>query len=348
MGARMRLLSSGTSRDRFTCLLPLCFCGWICIVTTGCREPEFQTVPSGTLSDYEATMSVHELARELNMQVDETNDLYASLSRSRTTLVLFAGRAGGFYVNGDRIRQLESIRSSGGIVQVPRSLVPLIRQALPAAPAQVAPRPVAPEGPIRGLVILDPGHGGKDPGALGSLAGQSSRVEEKALNLQLARKVSSQLKGKGVRVMLTRYRDTTVSLEDRVKMANTHSAALFVSLHANSSKANPQAQGFQIYIAAVASNDTRSAAKQVATSFKRAGFESHGPAVREDKARPLFVLRQTRGPALLVETGFMSNAQDLSRLVRSDYQDRLAGAIAEGIITHLREQQGAGGRPSVR
>lgn len=293
-------------------------------------------------------MSVHELARELNMQVDETNDLYASLSRSRTTLVLFAGRAGGFYINGERIRQLESIRSSGGIVQVPRSLVPLIRQALPEAPAVEALRPEVPAGPIRGLVILDPGHGGKDPGALGSPGSGSAQVEEKALNLQMARKVSSRLKSKGVRVMLTRYRDTSVSLEDRVKMANTHSAALFVSVHANSSKANPQAEGFQIYIAVVASTATRSAAKAIAASFKQAGLESHGAAVREDKDRPLFVLRQTRGPALLVETGFMSNTRDLSRLMRRDYQDRLAGALAKGIIAHLREQQGQMRSPSIR
>jgi N-acetylmuramoyl-L-alanine amidase len=311
----------------------------------GCRDPQLRPVAPGPLEDYEAKMSVHELGRKLGMRVESTNDTYATLAGGGNTLVLFSGRNGGIYVNGQRVRQADNLTSPGGIVHVPRSLLAPIRQSLPEVDGAVtiAPptQPVQPTGPIPGLVILDPGHGGRDPGALGRLTPRSPPIQEKAINLQLARKVASNLKTLGVRALLTRYRDTAVSLDDRAKMANTHSAKLFVSLHANFSQDNPQAKGFQIYIATVAGNASKDAAKRVAGKFKEAGLSSHGDAVRDDRDRALAVLRQTRGAAILIEVGFMSNPADLARIVASRYQDRLAYAIAAGIASHLRAQQGA-------
>jgi N-acetylmuramoyl-L-alanine amidase len=314
----------------------------LAIVAGGCRQEIDIDMPAGTLSDYELRLGIYELANELNMTVAKTNETYASLRGPADNVVIFAGPTGAVYVNGGRIRQADNITSAGGIVQVPRSLIPDIRRAMSQAPVdsppwrRPAPRPEAP-GPISGLVMLDAGHGGRDPGAQARLRSTGPMIDEKAINLQMVRKIASQLKQQGAEVTLTRWRDQTVELDDRVAMANRQKAKLFVSLHANS-ETSRRARGFQLYVAEVAGSEAQDAAKRIAASLKAAGFESHGDAVRTDHDRALRVLRGTRDAAVLIEIGFMSNRADLAKIVNSRYQDRLAKAIADGIAEHLRNR----------
>jgi N-acetylmuramoyl-L-alanine amidase len=314
----------------------------LAIAAGGCRQEIDVDMPAGTLSDYELRLGVYELANELNMTVAKTNETYASLRGPADNVVIFAGSTGSVYVNGARIRQADNITASGGIVQVPRSLIPDIRRAMSRAPVEAPPwRRPAPEpetpGPIRGLVMLDAGHGGRDPGAQARLRSNGPMIDEKAINLQMVRKIASQLKRQGAEVTLTRWRDRTVELDDRVAMANRQKAKLFVSLHANS-ETSRRARGFQLYIAEVAGTEAQDAAKRIAASLKASGFESHGDAVRTDHDRALRVLRRTREAAVLIEIGFMSNRTDLAKIVNSRYQDRLARAIADGIAEHLRNR----------
>ena len=111
---------------------------------------------------------------------------------------------------------------------MPQSLIAQIRAALRTTVVSVTPKPCAKR--LTGTVVIDAGHGGKDPGAI-SVKG----FYEKPVNLSVARKVAAKLKQCGLRVVMTRSSDRFVELERRAEIANQYRADLFVSVHADSS-----------------------------------------------------------------------------------------------------------------
>lgn len=178
------------------------------------------------------------------------------------------------------------------------------------------------------VIVVDPGHGGKDPGTLG---GGYADVPEKTVVLAIGRAVAARLEELGATVRLTRSRDSFVGLDDRAAIAEQTKADLFVSIHVDAA-ANNSASGATVYIAQGASRASERAGARIEQAIKRWGMRSRG--VRRARYR---VLVGHSRPAVLVECGYLTNATDARRLGASWYQERVAQALVEGIVRYFRE-----------
>jgi N-acetylmuramoyl-L-alanine amidase len=201
----------------------------------------------------------------------------------------------------------------------PRQTLPPLEMALPRGPLRTLPRV---------SIVLDAGHGGKDPGAPG-LAGMS----EKQVNLAVARELGRQLQARGARVWNTRDSDVFLTLDERCDHAERRRADLFVSIHADAARRRA-ARGTTVYIARNASKASIRAGRAIDQALKQAGFESRG--VRRAGYR---VLVGHSRPAVLVECGFLSNPTEARQLATKSYRDRLARAIADGIAAYVLESR---------
>jgi N-acetylmuramoyl-L-alanine amidase len=166
--------------------------------------------------------------------------------------------------------------------------------------------------------VIDPGHGGKDPGAT------RNGVDEADINLSVALHVKRQLEP-DYKVILTRDKDADVSLELRAKIANDAKANLFVSIHCNSAE-NPEANGFEVF------HYEGSERSQRLANLLHMHACSLVPTDRKVKATDkLYVLKHTRCPAALVEQAFISNSKDRSLLANPSFQLSMGKAIASAI-----------------
>lgn len=238
---------------------------------------------------------------------------------------------------------------------------PTKRKTNSANPAKKAPPPAVPARPK--LIALDPGHGGKDPGAHGSRG-----TQEKTVVLAIAREVQKQLlAGAGYRVMLTRNSDTYIALRERVARAQAAKADLFLSLHADS-HSDSDVRGASVYTlseeatdreaAALAArenradavvsgmrlagrnddvastlvamaqrgtvNDSRRLAETIVQTFSKNGVRL---LPRTHRQAGFAVLTSPEIPAALVELGYLSNAQDEKLLTVRQHQMALARAL---------------------
>lgn len=171
----------------------------------------------------------------------------------------------------------------------------------------------------RPKIIIDPGHGGKDPGAINKTYG----VNEKTLNLNVGLKVYESLKNAGYDVYMTRDNDTFVGLNDIAKIANDHNADIFISLHHNS--AGPSAKGIESYYYV----DEES--KRLAQKIQEKMIQQTGAQNRGVKSAGYVVIKKTYMPAVLLELGFVSNNQEMFLNNSPQYQDKLALAITQGV-----------------
>ncbi|MEF2964275.1 N-acetylmuramoyl-L-alanine amidase family protein [Paenibacillus sp. M1] len=187
----------------------------------------------------------------------------------------------------------------------------------------VAPsEPAKPGGNGKKLVVIDAGHGGKDPGAI-SVTGN----REKDFNLAVALKVEELLKQEtDIDFVLTRSSDTYPTLQDRVKIANDLDADLFISIHANSGSAS--ASGVETYY-------TRSESKALANIMHKYLVQSSGLSDRGVRTASLHVTRETDMPAVLLECGYLSNKSDNALLYTEAFQDSVAAGVVEGIKEYL-------------
>jgi len=208
-----------------------------------------------------------------------------------------------------------------------RSLAPPMRPvSSPASPAiVVAPRPAEqPLGRLDGLVIVvDPGHGGNDPGTLGG------GVPEKVINGAIAWELARLLQQSGAEVVLTRSGDQSVSLAERSAAAQRSRADLFVSIHTDAARDRGVA-GATVYVARGAAAASRRAAGSLKAALDQAGLDSRG--VREANYQ---VLVGHSRPAVLVECGYLSNPLEAERLETGWYQGRIARVLAEGIAGYF-------------
>ena len=233
---------------------------------------------------------------------------------------------------------------------------------LPVPPAPDTPFPLPSAGGLR-TVVIDPGHGGDEPGAKGSTG-----ALEKDISLAVARKLKGLIESRlGVRVLLTRDGDQTVALDERAALANNTKADLLVSLHANTSRRN-EASGAQIYYLAPDQADDEShkliAGRQtlpalgggsrevemVPWEFAQVRYVGESAALAgaiEEQLRgrarmnirpilqaPLRLLAGANMPAVIVEMGFLSNPDEEQQLVSDAYQSTLAQAILEGMLRY--------------
>lgn len=190
---------------------------------------------------------------------------------------------------------------------------------------RITPQPI-PRSVPRGrlVVVIDPGHGGKDPGAPG-LGG----LLEKDVVLPIGRRVAAILEQNGVQAVLTRDADFFVELQGRVDIAERANASLFVSIHANSVENRPDVNGLEVYYY----ESGYALAESVRTSILQNIGTLKDRGTR--KAR-FYVLRKSSMPSILVEAGYMSGREDNPRLGSPEYQNRMADAIARGILQYLK------------
>lgn len=173
------------------------------------------------------------------------------------------------------------------------------------------------------LVVIDAGHGGRDPGTIGA-----TKKKEKDFTLALALKVEKLLKKeKNIDVVMTRSDDTFIELKDRAKLANDLKADAFVSIHANSGPSS--ASGTETYW-------QRESSKELAKVLHKHMVEAMGIRDRGVKYGNFHVIRETKMPAVLLEVGFMSNKSDESKLFNPTVQNKLAEAIVDGLKEYLK------------
>ncbi len=175
-------------------------------------------------------------------------------------------------------------------------------------------------------IIIDPGHGGRDPGC-GHVG--YSNVPEKYIVLSIARQIAERLRLKGANVIMTRNNDTFVDLDSRAAAAERYNADLLLSIHADSAP-NSSVQGATIYIARNPSYASRRIAMAIHRTLQQCGIYSRG--LRNADFR---VLAAHSKPAVLVETGYVTNSQDAARLNNSWYQAKIAANIAQGVENSL-------------
>jgi N-acetylmuramoyl-L-alanine amidase len=174
-----------------------------------------------------------------------------------------------------------------------------------------------------GSVVLDPGHGGSDPGAVGP-----SGFTEKEANLDIALRARNLLRGNGYQVVMTRDSDVAVSLERRVQIANSSGAKAFISIH-NNAAASSAAHGTETYYWSGASAD--SAGAQLARLIQEEVVAEIGLRNRGVLGADFYVLRNTIMPAALLEGAFISNPTEEQLLMTPSFRQRIAEGVYRGI-----------------
>ncbi len=184
----------------------------------------------------------------------------------------------------------------------------------------------------RMVVVLDPGHGGVDPGAVGI-----GDIQEADLVLPIAQQVASLLQQQGIQVVMTRNSDVDVELEPRVQMAEQARANLFVSIHANSVGLDrPEVNGTETYY--------YSSGEALAQVIQNSVVSMVGTNDRGIRQARFYVLRKTSMPAVLVETAYVSGSEDAPRLADPNFRSQMATAIARGILQYIQQQSLTGSR----
>ena len=184
--------------------------------------------------------------------------------------------------------------------------------------------PEVPRGRYR--VVIDPGHGGPDPGAVGI-----NGLRETDVVLDVSLQVAQLLQAKGVEVLLTRTSEVDVDLPPRVALANNNRADLFLSIHANAlSLSRPDVNGIETFY--FQDGRSRRLAEAVQTQMLRVA-----PGSPDRGARPgrFFVIRRTVMPSALAEMGFVTGELDSPRLADPAFRQRMAVAIATGLLNYL-------------
>ncbi len=224
-------------------------------------------------------------------------------------------------------------------------------------------------------IVVDAGHGGKDPGAQ-----SSSGLNEKRLVLDVARKVRDELERQGIEVIMTRDSDVFIPLPGRAEIANRCGADLFVSIHANASKTRTL-RGFEVYTLSEATDDFALAVERSENSVMR--FESDQPKILNNQLKTIlwdlretanrseslklaqfvssnvdkrveisakrvksanfYVLKWTECPSALVEIGYITNRYDLRHLQNPAYKREMAQAIALGILAYKQQFEATNG-----
>ncbi|MBU4252047.1 MAG: N-acetylmuramoyl-L-alanine amidase [Candidatus Omnitrophica bacterium] len=212
-------------------------------------------------------------------------------------------------------------------------------------------------------VVIDAGHGGNDPGAIGK-----NGLKEKDVNLDIAKRLSSLLRAEGVQTVLTRSTDKFIPLSTRVNIANKSGAALFISIHSNANRSR-SLSGFEVYYVASSVSDSKRAvltARSTALNLKDANFASNSQDLKtivwdmiytNSRAESIElshslckvmnssidanilgvknarfqVLKGITMPGILIEVGFVSNLNEERLLKTAGYREKLAVGILEGI-----------------
>lgn len=196
------------------------------------------------------------------------------------------------------------------------------------------------------VVVLDPGHGGNDSGAM------CGNMLEKDLTFDVARRLDRQLQAKGLGTILTRIGDSYVSLAERTALTNRVPDCVFVSIHFNEGNKEGTSTGIETYYAdhqitpgapvvpwlpflQRASSQTPNIESQSLAGFIQDALVRQTQAAnRGTKPQQYFVIANVHHPAVLVEGGFINNPAELAKLGEEQYREQLATAICDGIVRY--------------
>jgi len=335
-----------------TLMLAGCLC-WMGLLS-GCSSTPYYS---------ESQESLNELCRQAG--VDFFYDPVVrsvTLSRSgRSAVLVIDSRA--VVVEGQEFLLNEPVKVSGSQVYVSADFRDRVLCRLDANLCQGA------AADHRWRVMIDPGHGGKDPGATGAHG-----IQEKEVALDISRRLAQQLERDGYEVRMTRRTDEFLSLEERTEQAARWKADVYISIHANASESR-QVSGFevwaprqltredfaetqrrknhQIFFQGMKMASGRSAlertledllyrykqaeSSQLADKISRRWRRDLSPYNRGIKESGFFVLRNTLIPSVLVEVGFITNAAEARRFKDASYRQEIAGMLAQGILEYIRE-----------
>ena len=257
----------------------------------------------------------------------------------------------------------------------PKALPKTIIKTLPPAVAKLDNKPG--KKTRRARILIDPGHGGKDPGAV-----RSGSAQEKELNLNVAKELHALLsKDKDFEVKMTRGDDTFIPLGRRAKLANEFKADIFISIHTNAAKRG-SAEGFEVYfrsdkassaeaaetaalenealqyegkspaavsfadllLKSMAGTENMNESSKIASHIRRATAKNSkaiGIKVFENsciKQANFYVLRGVEAPSVLVEMGYMSNTNDRKRLNNKASRAKIAESVYDGLISYAKAE----------
>lgn len=184
--------------------------------------------------------------------------------------------------------------------------------------------------PAKLTIVVDAGHGGEDPGTI-----SPTGIYEKDINLAIAKKIAASLAKNHYKVIMLRQDDSTLSLEERYTTANAQQADFFISVHANAIENSNEVEGIQVLYYPDSEQVNEQLAQQMLkqlTTTTKAGDK--GVISRPDLA----VLRGTTMKSLLIETGFMTNEQELARLLQNAYQQKIADAVTKTVNYYMKDQ----------
>ena len=186
-------------------------------------------------------------------------------------------------------------------------------------------------------MVIDAGHGGKDPGAIYKNENGEIILAEKDINLKIANKVYEILQSEGINVKSTRTTDKFLELKEITDIANGYDADLFVSIHINAMENSPDISGMMVLYNGDALGDKYGInSKEVALNIGKKIAEAVDIKDRGIVSRPgLWVLRKTNMPAVSIECAFISNADDRAILTNETVLETYARSIADGIKQSL-------------
>ena len=291
-----------------------------------------------TLAAPIAHRPLHDLATHYGFPAPAVTATNVAL-RSRYTTMVFHPDSRRLLFNGQLIWLSAGVSRHGGdwhITDTDRDTVidPLLRTGPTLAGMDVT------------MVVLDPGHGGSDTGAIGP-----RRVFEKKVTLDVARRVECKLRSSGIAVRLTRSGDYSLTLAARTQKARQWGADLFVSIHMNAS-GNGAARGVETYVVSCQGFPSTTPGKLDATkAYRGNAFDARnmvlayhlqkgllartGSTDRGIKHARFDVLTDAPCPAALVECGFLSNRAEERSMLQAAHRDTIATGLAQGILTTI-------------
>lgn len=300
------------------------------LAATGCQQPEtcLTDLPDPGIRPQ---ITIYEMANRLGLAVRNITGRQIEMSDQANRVVLLP-TPGWAYVNNRYVGRFGRTYTTGGSLLVSPGLTDMLRRFLVESPTPSPTGPPQGPPPLPGLtsafrIVIDAGHGGKDPGTTNRYG-----MQEKSVNLAVAQRLAARLRQQGAAVTMTREGDTFVELDDRAMVANRINAHLFVSVHADAA-ANRLARGYTVYVRRNAPSRCLQAAQAIERCMRQTGLPSRG--VDQANYR---VLKVSDGPAVLVELGYLSNSAEARLLASDSMQEQLGRCLAQGVIAFLQGQ----------
>jgi N-acetylmuramoyl-L-alanine amidase len=252
---------------------------------------------------------------------------------------LFAAASFAYAVSGFAIFPQTSLSQTvprqgrtGSTIEPANNRQELLSETTPLSEPSHTPLPepsntptIIPHGRV--TIVIDPGHGGRDPGAIGI-----GDLREIDVILPISLRVAEILKTQGIDVRMTRDSDYFVGLEERVAFSRQVGAQLFVSIHANSIGNRPDVSGLEVYHNDRGGTFADTVFQSIVNYYNERNIPIPSRFTRQAR---FLVLRKSEVPAILVETGYLSSPEESVRLADPNYREAMANGIAKGILSYL-------------